>query len=115
MTKPSMEVKCVVIELKPNSITRVQEWAAHLKANKTETMQSLKNKGITDENYFLFTLNSKNYLIGYMRAESLALASKAVKESLLKIDAYHQQFKKDVWENILKTELVVDLSRIPDD
>ena len=108
-----VDVKCVVVELKPNSLSRVKEWVSYLKDNEGEALQSLENEGVTVENFFLFAIEEKDYLIGYMRAKSMEAASKAVKESLLKIDAYHQQFKKDTWKEIFKTELVVNLSRIP--
>ena len=108
-----VDVKCVVVELKPNSLSRVKEWVSYLKDNEAEALQSLENEGVTVENFFLFAIEEKDYLIGYMRAKSMEAASKAVKESLLKIDAYHQQFKKDTWKEIFKTELVVNLSRIP--
>ena len=108
-----VDVKCVVVELKPNSLSRVREWVSYLKDHEAEALQSLENEGVTVENFFLFAMEGKDYLIGYMRAKSMDVASKAVKESLLEIDAYHQQFKKDTWSEIFKTDLVVNLSRIP--
>ena len=42
-------------------------------------------------------------------------ASKVVKESLVTICAYHQQFKKDTWEQGFQTELLIGLSRIPNE
>lgn len=112
MPENGIDVGCVVIKLKTGSLPRVREWADHLRVNKSAALQSLENEGVTVENFFLVTLDEKDYLIGYTRAESLDRASEVVKESLLEIDAYHQTFKKDTWENRYKTELLVNLSRI---
>ncbi|MCF6317775.1 MAG: DUF6176 family protein [Proteobacteria bacterium] len=75
----------------------------------------MENEGVTVKNFFLITLDKKDYLIAYMRAKSMDIASKVVKKSLLKIDAYHQQFKKDTWESGSQAELLVNLSRIPNE
>ena len=63
----------------------------------------------------LFSIEDKDYLIGYMRAVSMVRAKAVVKESLLAIDAYHQEFKKDVSERSIKTEHLIELSRISDE
>ena len=51
-----MDVKCVVIELKPNSLSRVKEWVSFVKENEAEALQSLENEGVTVENFFLFAI-----------------------------------------------------------
>ena len=47
-----MEISCVVIELKPNSKARVEEWAAFILTNKEEALLTLENEGVTVENFF---------------------------------------------------------------
>lgn len=110
-----MEIKCLVIELKPNSLERVKEWAEFIKDNELSALETLQNETVTVENFFFITLEEKDYLIGYMRAKSFAVASKTVKDSLLKIDAYHKSFQQDIWKNGTKAELLVNLSRIPNE
>lgn len=107
-----MDIGCVMIELKPNSLERVRAWANFLLENKDGALQTLKAEGVTVENFFLFQQGDKDFLIGYMRAKSLAHAQQVVKNSLSEIDAYHQQFKKDAWAKVMRTELLVDLSRL---
>ncbi|MGI9576488.1 DUF6176 family protein [Alloalcanivorax xenomutans] len=107
-----MEVSCLVIELKPDSLERVKEWADFITSNREEATSTLKNEGVTIEIFFHFSLADKDYLIGYMRAKSMTKAVSAVKHSLSEIDAYHQQFKKDTWVHGFDTNLMFDLSRI---
>lgn len=107
-----MEVGCVVIELKPDSKKRVDQWASFILSKKDEALETLKNEGVTIESYFFVNIEGKDYLIGYMRAKSMKYAQEAVKKSLSEIDAYHQQFKKDCWEKAIKTQPILELNRI---
>jgi hypothetical protein len=107
-----MDVSCVVVELKPGSIGRVKEWAKFILDNREEALATLENEGVTIESFFFLTLESKDYLIGYMRAKSMERAHEAVKHSLSQVDAYHQQFKKDTWVGGATAELMFDLSRV---
>lgn len=110
-----MEIKCLVIELKPNSLKRVKEWASFIKDNEKSALETLQNETVTVESFFFISLENKDYLIGYMRAKSFEVAATTVKESLLKIDAYHKSFQQDTWVNGTRAELMVNLSRIPDE
>ncbi|MDR2213425.1 MAG: DUF6176 family protein, partial [Pseudomonadales bacterium] len=105
-----METSGVVIELKPDSLERVREWAAYLNQHKDEALQTLKNEGVMLESWFLTKIDGKDYLFAFMRAESMERAREAVKNSSFVVDAYHQQFKKDAWLTRFKGELLVDFS-----
>ena len=110
-----METSCVVIELLPHSVEKVQEWADFLRANRDEALQSLKNEGVTVESAFVVNIEGKDYLIGYMRAANMRKAHEAVKDSTLNIDAFHQAFKKVCWGKRYKGTPISDLSRIPNE
>ncbi len=110
-----METSCVVIELLPNSLERVQEWSDFLRTHHDEALQSLKNEGVTVESAFVVNIEGKDYLIGYMRAANMRRAHEAVIGSTLSIDAYHQAFKKACWGKRYMGTPVSDLSRIPDE
>lgn len=110
-----MDVSCVVIELKPNSLERVRAWASFILENRGEAIETLKDEAVTIESFFLLEIESKDYLVGYMRAKSMDHAHETVKHSLSKIDAYHQQFKNDTWVKGIKSELMFDLSRVKDE
>lgn len=107
-----MDVSCVVIELKPDSKARVEEWASFILSNKEQALLTLKNEGVTVESFFFTTIESKDYLIGYMRAKSLEKAHDVVKESLSEIDAYHKQFQQDCWVKGIRTQSMLELDRL---
>ena len=64
------------------------------------------------ESVFLDCTNEGDFLIYYMKAESIERAKEVVKKSVHSIDNYHQKFKMDTWESRNKLELLVDLDRI---
>lgn len=107
-----MEISCVIIELKPGSKTRVNEWANFILSNEGSALSTLKDEGVTLESYFLVEIESKDYLLGYMRAKSVSKAHDVVKESLSAIDAYHKQFQKDCWVKGIKAKPILELSRL---
>lgn len=106
------EVRCVKIKLKPDSLLRVREWAAYIAAHKSEALATLDAESIVFESFFLDSSEAGDYLIGYIRAGSLAQAAEAVKTSMHALDAYHQKFKEDAWESGRALELLVDLNRL---
>lgn len=105
-------MRCVKIKLRPGSLPRVREWATYIGTHKDEALATLEGESIVLESYFLDSSRAGDYLIGYIRAGSLAQAAEAVKRSTHELDAYHQQFQKDAWESGRALELLVDLTRL---
>jgi len=101
------EVRCVKIRLKPGSLERVRAWAAEIDARREEALATLEGESIV-----LDQADDGDYLIGYIRAGSLAQAAEAIKRSDHDIDAYHAQFKRDTWASGQQLELLVDLERL---
>ena len=54
-----MEIKCVVIELKPESLSRVKEWADFIKENEAQALESLKAETVTVENFSLLRFKKR--------------------------------------------------------
>lgn len=104
-----MDVVAHIIEIKPNSLERVEEWATTLNERADEAISTLRDEGVTIESWFHLSLDSKDYLLCYMRADSIKKAHEVVKLSPHAIDKYHQQFKKDIWVNGKTARLLVDL------
>jgi len=104
-----MKIVAGVIELKPNSMEQVEEWATTINNRIDEAIETLKDEGVEIESWFHLSLDGKDYLLSYMRADSLKKAQDTVKDSKHDIDAYHQQFKKDTWVGGTKARLLVDL------
>ena len=107
-----MEIRCVLIELKPNSLELARQWASFIQEHRSEALSTLKAEGVTVESIFFTSIGGKDYLIGYMRAKSFAQAAKAVEASTAAIDAYHQQFKNEAWVKSIQTQPLIDLCRI---
>ena len=106
------ETRCVKIRLKPNSIEKVREWAETLKRRETEAIETLRDEGVILETVFLDQTGEGDFLIYVMKAESYEKAKEAVKNSVHAIDEYHQNFKRDCWEDRKCLELLIDLDRI---
>ena len=69
-----MESAVSVIELKPNTPERVQEWAEFIDKHRETALASIEAEGVTVESWFSLTLQGRGYLVGYMREESMASA-----------------------------------------
>ena len=92
-----MEAFARLIKLKPCSHERVRAWAATMNARKAEAEATLRDEHVDVESWFSITLDGEDYLICYMRAESLEAAQTIASQSPHPIDAIHQQFKVDTW------------------
>ena len=105
-----MEIIARLIELKPNSAERVQAWAEHINAHRADALASLKAEGI--ESWFSLSLDGKEYLLCYMRADSMDRSQQVAANSENPVGAYHQQFKVDTWVRGAGAvgQLLVDLS-----
>lgn len=107
-----LATQCVKIKLMPDSLERVKEWAWTINKRKAEALATLRDESIVIECYFLDSTEQGNFLFCVMKAESFEQAKKAVEDSLHSVDEYHKQFKRDVWEEIMPLEILVDLDRI---
>jgi hypothetical protein len=112
MSPMNYETICVKIKLKPNSIERVREWAETMNARREEALATLRDETVIVEAAFLDQTDEGDFLITFMKAESLAKAREAVKSSIHDIDKFHRKFKQEAWGERKTLELLVDLDRI---
>lgn len=105
-------MRCVKIKLKPGSLPRVRAWAAEMNARRDEALATLVGESVVLESFFLDSSEAGDYLVGYIRAGSLAQAAEAVERSTHEIDAVHKQFQQDTWESGRGLELLLDLDRL---
>jgi hypothetical protein len=108
----SYETRCVKIRLKPNSIEKAREWAQTIKARKEEALATLRDEGVILETVFLDRTAEGDFLIYLMKAESFEKANAAVEASVHAIDEYHQNFKRECFEDGKRLEMLVDLDRM---
>jgi hypothetical protein len=64
---------------------------------------------VTIESAFLDRAPDGDYLVSYMRGLDLDRSSGAAAASSHPIDAYHQAFKRDTWEESRTLEMLIDL------
>lgn len=105
-----MDTVCALIKLKKETKKQVQAWAKYMMENKEEALESLKNESVLIESVFYHEIDNTPYLIYYMKADDMQQAKQVAKQSTLAVDAYHKQFKKDCWEQVTETELLLDLN-----
>lgn len=103
-----MEVAAGLIELKPDSLEQVETWAKTINERLDEALATLQDEGVELESWFHISLAEKDYLLFYMRTESLQQAHETAEQSQHDIDAFHQTFKK-TWLGSTRAKLLVDL------
>lgn len=107
------QTKCVKIQLRPNSLERVREWAQALNdVRRSEALATLRDETVVFEAAFLDQTDEGDFLIYVMKAENFEKAKQAGVTSPHEIDKYHQEFKRDTWAARKPLELLVDLDRI---
>lgn len=105
------ETRCIKIKLKPNSIEKVREWARVINYRKDEVLATLRDESVVLETVFLDQTDEGDFLIYLMKAESFEKAKDVVQKSIHSIDEFHQNFKRETWEDGERLELLIDLDR----
>ncbi len=101
------------IRLRPDSLEQVRTWAEVLNVSRRdEALATLRDETVVFEAAFLDRTGDGDFLVYVMKAESFDRAKRAAVASLHALDAYHRQFKQDVWLERQELELLVDLDRI---
>ncbi|CAN5720185.1 hypothetical protein BH24ACI2_BH24ACI2_14260 [soil metagenome] len=105
------ETRCIKIKLKPNSLEKVREWARVINERKDEALATLRDEDVILECAFLDQTSEGDFLIYLMKAESFEKAKAVFEKSVHAIDEYHQNFKRETWEDGKKLEMLIDLDR----
>src|SRR5690606_2575270 len=105
-----MELSATLIELKPGVATQVEDWKSYINKHLPLAVESISAEGVEVESWFHITLEGKDYLLCYMRANSMEFASEVVKESTNPVDVYHREFLRSAGVRRAATgRLLVDL------
>ena len=72
----------------------VRDWAAELNRRADEVLATLRDEGVVVESVFLEQTASGDFLIYYMKAQSIERVSEVARRSPHGVDAYHDQFKR---------------------
>lgn len=98
--------------MKPGSVQRARAWAKKIANRGKEAAATLLAEGVEVESAFLDSTAEGNFLVYYMRTESLEKAARVAAESDSAIDEFHRAFKRDTWLEVRKLELLVDVRRV---
>ena len=106
-----MDVKAVLIRLKPDTTTQVTDWQTRILQLKEQAIESIRSEGIEVESWFQVQIAGEHYLLAYIRSGDIARAEAIGAESTLEVDAVHRQFKLETWDPtcMIDCELLVDL------
>ncbi len=106
-----MDVVATLIELKPRSSDAVEHWAKYVEEHRTAAVETLRAEGVSIESWFSISLNGKEYLLCYMRAESIHAAQEVATRSESAVDRHHREFKENAWVkgSRVNGRLLVDL------
>jgi hypothetical protein len=104
------ETQCLKIKLKPGKTEAFLNWASSLPERRDEVRKALESGGVITEQIFLERGPQGDYLIFYMKAESLARANIAFTESTLPLDIETKKVIAETWETegIRGLEVIVD-------
>jgi Family of unknown function (DUF6176) len=66
-----MEVAAGLIKLNPDSNSKVEEWRDTMTSRIDEALATLVHEGAEIESWFRINIEGQDYLLWYMRAESM--------------------------------------------
>ena len=105
------EAVCAKVRLRADSLERVRAWASEMDRRRIEALETLAAEGVWIETVFLDSSAEGDFLVYYMRTDSIERAARVASESTASIDAFHREFKQEVWVEVRKLELLLDLER----
>jgi Family of unknown function (DUF6176) len=105
-----MDVECVRIKLKPDTLATVQEWAARMNHEMKAVKELLRKEGMAIESVFLEEASDGNYLIYYLRSNNLKKARNVSRASQHPLDIYHQDVMRKVAIDSTRLKCLLDAS-----
>ncbi len=103
------EVICTYSTIKKGHVQDVREWLKTLQSRHSETLESLKNEGVSLEAAFIKKEKEHYYLVYFMRADDVSKAMEVCQNSELPIDQFHKKCFEDYIENTEVLETVLHL------
>ena len=93
-----MEIASGLIKLKPGTGEKVEEWRQTISSRLNEAVATLKDEGVEIESWFKVEIEGQDYLIWYMRAESIARAFEVSQTFKHPIDQFHYKLMAEIME-----------------
>lgn len=107
-----METQCLKIKLKEGKKEQVREWCQTF-ANHPDLDDVLEKETVVVENLFLDEQNDGDYLLFYLKAESLQQANEFLTTAQHPLNELSRNFMQECWEmeEITELEMTLDLER----
>lgn len=91
-----MEIASGLIKLKSGSDAKVQEWRHTMTTRIDEALATLEHEGVEIESWFRLKIGEDDYLLWYMRAESIHRAFEVSQTYKHPIDKYHYELMESI-------------------
>jgi Family of unknown function (DUF6176) len=91
-----MEVAAGLIKLNPDSHSKVSEWRDTMKSRIDEALATLVHEGAEIESWFRIKIEGHDYLLWYMRAESMKKVFEVSQTFKHPIDKYHYELMASI-------------------
>jgi hypothetical protein len=91
-----MEVAAGLIKLKPDSKSKVAEWGETMTSRMDEALATLVHEGAQIESWFQIKIDGQDYLLWYMRAESMKKVFEVSQTFKHPIDKYHYKLMASI-------------------
>ena len=107
-----MEIASGLIRLKPNSQEKIEEWHKTITSRLEEAIATLQDEGVEIESWFKIEIDGQDFLLWYMRAESIKRAFEISQTLKHPIDKFHYELMAEIMEtngNIL-AQPILDLT-----
>jgi hypothetical protein len=91
-----MEMASGLIKLNPESNSKVEEWRRTMLDRMDEALATLEHEGVEIESWFRIKIYGQDYLLWYMRAESIQRAFEVSQTFKHPIDKYHYELMASI-------------------
>lgn len=91
-----MEIASGLIKLNPDSNAKVEEWRETMTSRFDEAVATLAHEGVEIESWFRVQIEGQDYLLWYMRAESVQKAFELAQTFKHPIDEYHFKLMESI-------------------
>jgi len=93
-----MEIASGLIKLKPDSDQKIEEWRETMTTRIDEALATLEHEGVEIESWFRIKIENNEYLLWYMRAESIQKAFEVSQTFKHPIDKFHYELMESITE-----------------
>jgi hypothetical protein len=93
-----MEIASGLIKLKPGSDEKVEKWRKTISSRLNEAIVTLKDEGVEIESWFKVEIEGQDFLLWYMRAESIARAFEVSQTLKHPIDQFHYKLMAEIMD-----------------